>query len=152
MTDVFSKKQRSRIMAAVRSTGNRDTEDILVTIFRRNGITGWRRHLPLIGKPDFTFRERGVVVFVDGCFWHGCSLHLRMPATNRGYWLKKIARNKARDKVVTRKLRSSGWLVLRLWEHELKDETRVLRLVMKQFDFVRKSSELKGTDHANRAR
>ncbi len=114
-------------MAAVRSTGNTLTEGKLLSIFRRHGITGWRRHLPLLGKPDFTFPSQRTIVFVDGCFWHGCRRHLRMPASNRAYWEKKIARNIARDHANTIRLRMSGWKVIRVWEHELKNEPLVLR-------------------------
>lgn len=130
MTDVFSKKLRSAVMAAVRSKGNKDTEVSLADFFRRHGIIGWRRHLPMPGKPDFTFRRERVVVFVDGCFWHGCSKHLRMPASNRSYWRKKIARNMARDRRVTRELAADGWTVLRVWEHSLRDENRVVQRVV----------------------
>lgn len=68
MADTFTCAERSRIMAAVRSRGNKLTEVRLLHLFRRHGITGWRRHLPLPGSPDFTFGDRRVVVFVDGCF------------------------------------------------------------------------------------
>lgn len=129
MADVFSKKKRSQIMAAVKSTGNKVTETAFANLLRRNGVKGWRRHLPLRGKPDFTFRNKRVVVFIDGCFWHGCRAHLRMPTSNRTYWFEKIARNQARDRVINRELSRAGWRVLRFWEHELRDESRVLRRV-----------------------
>lgn len=129
MADMFSKKKRSQIMAAVKSTGNRVTESSVVAIFRRNSVKGWRRHVPLLGKPDFAFRAQRLLVFVDGCFWHGCQKHLRMPATNRRYWIGKIARNQMRDSATTHKLRKGGWRVLRLWEHELRKESHVLRRV-----------------------
>jgi len=126
MADVFSKNKRSQIMAAVRSTRNKKTEVFVERLFRKNGITGWRRHLSLPGKPDFSFRRDRLALFVDGCFWHGCSKHCRMPASNRNYWLQKIARNCARDKDVAHQLRRSGWRVLRFWEHDLSDESRLL--------------------------
>ena len=72
MTDVFSKKKRSQVMAAIRSKGNKTTELRLASILRAHGISGWRRHQPLFGKPDFVFRRERLAVFVDGCFWHGC--------------------------------------------------------------------------------
>jgi DNA mismatch endonuclease (patch repair protein) len=127
MADVFSPSKRSEIMAAVRSTGNKLTETKLISIFRRHGIKGWRRHLPLTGRPDFTFRSLRIIVFVDGCFWHGCPKHLRMPANNRPYWEKKIAANIARDRSNTSQLRMTGWKVIRLWEHELRNEIAVLK-------------------------
>ena len=127
MTDMFPKEKRSEIMAAVRSTNNRLTEIRLAAIFRQHGIKGWRRHLPLLGKPDFTFPKQRVVVFVDGCFWHGCAKHLRMPRTNRAYWEKKISRNMIRDRITTIHFRKTGWKVLRLWEHDLRREASVVR-------------------------
>lgn len=118
--DTLSKRERSRRMAAVRSTGNKATELKLISIFRANGITGWRRNQHLAGKPDFVFRRERVAVFVDGCFWHGCRRHCRTPRSHRSYWQRKIARNVARDRSTTRALRASGWRVVRVWEHSLK--------------------------------
>ena len=124
MADVFDFQKRSAVMAAIRSRGNRDTELKLAAIFRAVGITGWRRHQALPGRPDFVFRRERLVVFVDGCFWHGCPLHGRNPDSNRAYWLPKLLRNKARDRAVARALRQRGWTVLRLWEHDLKNARR----------------------------
>ena len=132
MADIFSKRKRSAVMAAVRSHGNRGTELRLIAIFRSHKITGWRRHHVIFGKPDFVFPKLKLAVFVDGCFWHGCPLHGTKPATNAKFWHAKIARNQARDRLVTRALRARGWRVLRIWEHELsrKNESRLLgRLV-----------------------
>lgn len=119
MPDVFTKKKRSQVMGAVRSRGNKSTEIKLASIFRAHGITGWRRHQSLPGKPDFAFRRERVVVFVDGCFWHGCRLHCRFPRGNKRYWQKKILGNASRDLQTKRTLRKMGWRVLRIWEHSL---------------------------------
>lgn len=121
MADVFTKKKRSRVMAAIRSRGNRETELRLATIMRAHAIKGWRRHEPLPGKPDFVFRRERLAIFVDGCFWHGCPRHGRNPSSNRSYWIPKLARNRARDRAVTKKLRKAGWNVLRFWDHDLSD-------------------------------
>src|SRR2546425_13363456 len=129
MADMFSKAKRSEIMAAVRSTGNKLTEIKLVNILRRHSIKGWRRHLPLPGKPDFTFPRQRVAVFIDGCFWHGCVKHLRMPQSNRAYWEKKISRNINRDRITRNQLRRAGWKVLRVWEHELRCDTLVVNRI-----------------------
>lgn len=132
MTDVFTKTKRSQIMASVRGHGNKATEEALVKIFRKNLITGWRRRIKLFGNPDFVFRKHRVVVFVDGCFWHGCPKHKSNPATNREFWERKLSRNKIRDRLVTRMLKKREWIVFRIWQHELigknKDQC-VLKLV-----------------------
>ena len=111
-------------MAAIRSSGNKDTELKLVAILRAAHITGWRRRQPLPGRPDFIFRSARLAIFVDGCFWHGCPKHGRKPHSNREYWLPKLRRNRERDTAVKRALRSAGWTVIRLWEHDLATPTR----------------------------
>jgi DNA mismatch endonuclease (patch repair protein) len=120
MADLFSKRKRSQVMAAIRSKGNKGTELKLASILRAHGITGWRRHRPMPGKPDFIFPKHRLALFVDGCFWHGCRRHCRMPHDNRRYWQAKISRNAARDRATSRLLRQSGWRVLRIWEHSLR--------------------------------
>lgn len=119
MSDVFTKAKRSDVMSRIRGHGNKDTELALAKLFRAHGITGWRRRQLHFGKPDFTFRRERVVVFVDGCFWHGCPKHSNLPINNRPFWKKKLSANIARDRLVTRTLRKHGWRVLRIWEHDL---------------------------------
>ena len=63
--DVFSRDERSRIMSRIRSRANATTELRLIQLFRRHKIIGWRRNQNLPGKPDFVFREKRMVVFVD---------------------------------------------------------------------------------------
>lgn len=125
MADILSRQQRSRVMAAVRSRGNKNTELKLVAILRAAGITGWRRHLTVVGRPDFVFRRYRLTIFVDGCFWHGCRWHCRMPKSRKSFWTDKIARNRARDRKVRRLLYKDGWKVLRFWEHTLYKPTQV---------------------------
>ena len=139
MSDIFSKRKRSAVMAAIRSRGNAATELRLIALMRAHGITGWRRGASLRRKagrrkergarkivkafsvkPDFVFRAHRLAVFVDGCFWHGCPVHGTQPRQNAKFWREKIARNRTRDRLVTRTLRAMGWRVLRIWEHELR--------------------------------
>ena len=142
MADVFSKRKRSQVMAAIRSKGNKDTELKLVAIFRANGIKGWRRHRPLPGKPDFVFPRQHLAVFVDGCFWHGCPKHGRKPDSNKNYWLAKLQRNKARDKKINRFLRKNGWSVLRVWEHELLRTTKAAKRIKSSLHKPKRMIEL----------
>jgi DNA mismatch endonuclease (patch repair protein) len=119
MPDVFTKAKRSEVMSRIRGRGNKATEIALARLLRLNKITGWRRHLPIVGKPDFTFRRNRLVIFVDGCFWHGCPKHSNTPSGNRAFWSRKLSANKKRDRFVTSTLRKDGWRVLRIWEHDL---------------------------------
>ena len=135
MADVFDAAKRSEIMSRVRSRGNLATEVQLLRFFRAQRIRGWRRTFPLFGHPDFVFPKDRLAVFVDGCFWHGCPHHGSIPATNTDFWLDKIERNKARDRLVNRELRSQGWYILRFWQHELKDSKKVSRRLRRYFVF-----------------
>jgi DNA mismatch endonuclease (patch repair protein) len=128
MADVFSKEKRSEIMSRIKGKGNRNTELVLVSFFRRHKFTGWRRHRNLPGKPDFSFRKVKVALFVDGCFWHGCPAHYRQPKANVKFWKEKITGNISRDRRVNRLLRSAGWRVVRIWQHELvaKNQSKLL--------------------------
>ena len=80
----------------------------------------YRLHAKLHGKPDMVFLGRKVVVFVDGCFWHGCPEHGAKPKTNAFFWAEKLARNRERDEEVTAILELQGWTVIRVWEHEVR--------------------------------
>ena len=131
MADVFTKTKRSEVMSRIRGRGNKTTELAMVAIFRQYQIKDWRRHQPIFGNPDFIFSKLRLAVFVDGCFWHGCPKHATRPSSNGAFWREKLARNKARDRIVNRTLRRRGWTVLRIWQHELtrKNETRLLRQI-----------------------
>lgn len=131
MADIWGEQKRSEVMSLIRSRGNESTELHLIEIFRELGITGWRRNQTLLGKPDFTFRRERVILFVDGCFWHGCPRFYRRPGSNREYWDAKIAANRKRDRHVSRELRRLGWQVVRIWQHQLNKPSRVAGRVIR---------------------
>ena len=124
MADVFTPAKRSEVMSRIRGRGNKNTELKLMKLMSEHGIGGWRRNRPVFGKPDFVFYGRKVAVFVDGCFWHGCPEHYKLPQSNTEYWSGKFARNKKRDEVVSDHLMALGWSVIRIWEHELRRITQ----------------------------
>ena len=130
MADVFGPEIRSRVMRSIRSRGNRSTEIWLASLLRSSGIRGWRRHRRVAGSiPDFVFSHRRLAIFVDGCFWHGCPLHSHASSSNTGYWIPKLAGNRARDRAATARLRRAGWRVIRLWEHDLGEGRRSIRRI-----------------------
>ncbi len=132
MADKFSKAKRSEIMSANRSKNTHSTERRLRAGLASARVSDWRMNAKdLAGKPDFVFDKRKVVVFVDGCFWHGCKCK-RLSKTHRSFWKHKIETNIARDKRVSRQLRREGWKVIRIKEHELK--ASVSKVVKKVVD------------------
>lgn len=135
MADVFTKAKRSEVMSRIRGRGNKATELAMMRLFRQHHISGWRRHQPVFGKPDFVFRKLKVAVFVDGCFWHGCAKHSKVPLNNRPFWDNKLKANKRRDRLVIHTLKSQGWRVLRVWEHDLvhKNEPKLLGRIRRLF-------------------
>ena len=107
----------------------------MIDFFRRDGITGWRRNYPVKGHPDFVFLERKIAIFVDGCFWHGHNCRNTHPENHKDYWEKKREWNMEHDRAVTKMFESRGWIVLRIWECELKRtnreqlQTRILQVL-----------------------
>lgn len=136
MSDNLTAEQRRKAMQANRSTGGKTTEWALRSRLVSSGISGWLincKDLP--GSPDFVFREKRLVIFVDGCFWHGCELHRTIPATNSRMWAAKIERNRSRDREVNAKLTKLGWRVVRIWEHELdRDPDDVLDIIRSKLE------------------
>jgi len=107
---------RSYTMSRIRSVS-------AIEVLPRRLVGMYLRHQPrgVFGRPDFANKARRIALFLDGCFWHGCPRHFKIPKTNADFWGEKIARNRRRDREVGRILRKAGWTVLRMWEHGLKN-------------------------------
>lgn len=78
------------------------------------------RKLP--GNPDIVLPRYRIVIFVNGCFWHGhegCKYY-RLPKSNVEFWENKIRNNKARDSHNEEQLKALGWRVIRVWECDIK--------------------------------
>lgn len=135
MADVFTKQKRSEVMAAIKGKGNKSTEQTIKSLLRKHGLCGWRSQAHgVIGKPDIVFRRQQLAIFADGCFWHGCRKcgSRDRIATNKEFWRQKIQGNIGRDRRVSRELKSRGWRVLRLWEHDIeKNPERCLGRIRK---------------------
>lgn len=118
MADTVDKATRSRIMASIKGKGTK-MEVAVRPLLEALGFEYQPKDI--FGKPDFAHREAAVVVYLDGCFWHGCPEHYKPPTTNEAFWKKKVAANRARADAVDALLEESGWRVLRVWEHRLKE-------------------------------
>ena len=110
----------------MRAVKGRDTKPEMVVrrLLHRMGYRYRLHRSDLPGRPDVVFAPRRKLIFVHGCFWHGhsCKRGNRIPIANADYWRAKIARNIERYSYQLEKLVVSGWIVLTLWECELKDE------------------------------
>jgi DNA mismatch endonuclease, patch repair protein len=131
MSDVMSREQRSRLMAAIRGRNTRFEVTMMRALSSVLYPLGYRyrkhyRRLP--GTPDIVFVKHRVVVFLDSDFWHGRNYQRLKPRMN-AFWRAKIERNIQRDRQVDRALRRQGWSVLRFGEVRIK--TRPLSVVQK---------------------
>lgn len=105
-----NRRSDTRIEVALRST------------MHRRGLRFRKDHLVRAGgqraRVDICFPRAKVAVFVDGCFWHLCPQHARVPRTNVAYWMPKLEANVARDRRIDTAFISDGWTVLHVWEHD----------------------------------
>jgi len=118
--DIFSRKKRSEIMSKVR---NKDSK--IEILFRKEiwkaGFRYRKNPTNYFGKPDLVLKKYKTVVFVDSCFWHGCKRHREFPKTRKRFWENKISGNIKRDKKVNSHYKKVGWSIIRVWEHDVKN-------------------------------
>lgn len=120
-------------------TGRRDTKPELALrrMLHARGLRYRidRQVLPDVRRrADLVFGSARLVVFVDGCFWHGCREHATWPAHNAEFWRDKIETNRLRDRDTDKRLASAGWKVAHVWEHEdiAAAADRIEQLVLKR--------------------
>lgn len=121
MSDVLTRVQRHRNMAAIRSASTKPERWLRLALWHQ----GFRYRIndkSLPGTPDIVLPKHRTVIFVHGCFWHGhkdCKYYT-VPKTNTEFWMAKVARNQERDQEVWRKLEAKDWNVIIVWECQLK--------------------------------
>lgn len=121
MADTLSKEQRSYNMSRIRSKWTAPERKLhnLMKSYKIKHIM----HPSIPGSPDVILKDK-VAIFIDSCFFHKCPLCYKEPASNPDYWLPKIEKNVKRDQRNTKALEDSGWKVIRLWEHEIKNDIK----------------------------
>lgn len=114
---------RSANMRKIRSKET-EPEVLLRGALWSAGIRYRKNYRGAAGTPDIAILSARVAVFVDGAFWHGYEWEQKREriVSNRDYWVQKIERNMARDRAVDAALSEAGWLVLRFWDFEVKDD------------------------------
>jgi DNA mismatch endonuclease, patch repair protein len=120
MPDNLTPEQRSYCMSRIKG---KDTglEMRVRSALHRKGLR-FRKHVKdLTGKPDIVFTKARIAVFVDGDFWHGYDFP-SWESRVSDFWKKKISKTRERDLNNHGQLRDSGWTVIRLWQHEVKED------------------------------
>ena len=120
MPDHLTPQQRRRAMTNVKVRDG-SLEVLVRSALHKRGLR-FRKHVrQLPGRPDLVFPKEKVATFIDGDFWHG----YRFPSWEQklpDFWRKKIAQNRVRDRRNFRRLKNMGWIVLRIWQHEVKQD------------------------------
>ncbi|MEV1286930.1 very short patch repair endonuclease [Micromonospora sp. NPDC049679] len=121
------------VRLSMQGNRGRDTqpERQLRSILFRSGLryrVNMRPLKKLRRTADVVFLGAKIAVFVDGCYWHGCSEHYRPARENQQFWHTKINGNRARDVETDRLLAEGGWQSIRIWEHE-EPQRAALRVI-----------------------
>jgi DNA mismatch endonuclease (patch repair protein) len=138
MTTYKTSKERSKIMASIRSSNTRP-EQLVRKLLYKNGYRYRLHRKDLPGKPDIVLGRYKVVILVNGCFWHyhGC-WNSRLPKNNTAFWQEKIKYNLQKDKRNVEALLELGWRILIIWECALLKPTALNEdeLLAKMLNFI----------------
>ncbi len=119
--DKLTKEQRRKNMQAVKNK-NSKIENLVCNALWNKGIKYRRNVASLHGKPDIAIKKYKIAIFIDSCFWHKCPVHYKIPAVNIKFWDKKITGNMLRDEEINTYYRMNNWNIIRIWEHQLKND------------------------------
>lgn len=129
-TDNLTKEQRSYCMSRIRSKWTVQEKNI--HNFLKGHKIKHKMHPNIEGCPDILLTKTKTTVFLQGCFWHKCPKCYKEPKSRKEYWLPKIEKNRRRDRKNAKLLKSKGFKVLKIWEHEIKkDFDKVLNRLVK---------------------
>ena len=121
-----SRSSAVRAVMLANTGGNSQPERILRSALHRLGLRFFKHKRPIASfrcAADVVFPRAKVCVFIDGCFWHGCPKHHSTPHSNSAWWREKIAANVTRDERQAKRLRKEGWVVVRVWEHDIGEKS-----------------------------
>lgn len=136
MADTISAERRSWNMSRIRGKDTQP-EKQLRSLMHRAGFRFRLHDKNLPGKPDIVLPRYQTVIFVNGCFWHrhpGCK-KAYTPKSKREFWQAKFDATVQRDKETKKSLELLDWIVLTVWECELKRDPN--NLVAKITDTIK---------------
>lgn len=141
MTDVHTREQRSRNMAAIRGKNTKPEMRVRSALH----AMGYRFRLhkqDLPGRPDIVLPRHRIAIFVNGCFWHchDCRFGRVVPATRAEFWAAKRLQTIERDKRKIEELKKLGWHVITFWECEIKDNEVLKKSLLAALPKLHKSS------------
>lgn len=119
MTDIYSRKKRSDIMSKIKSKNTNIELKVRKALWAK-GIRYRIHNSNLSGTPDISSKKKKIIVFLDGCFWHGCKQHSSIPKTNSEFWKVKINENIKRREKIKVELEKEGYTVLEYFQCDLK--------------------------------
>lgn len=124
MSDVMTPAQRSQTMKHIHSKGT-SIEIRLCKALWHKGYRYRKNYKQLPGKPDIAITKYRIAVFCDSEFFHGYNWEVKKQAlgNNRDYWIKKIERNKERDRENDLKLIAMDWIPIHFWGEEIEKDT-----------------------------
>lgn len=124
MVDVVDSVTRSRMMSGIKGKNTKPEVSVRKALHARG--FRYRIHVNnLPGKPDLVLTKYKALVFVHGCFWHGHTCRFfKVPQTRPEFWLEKIGKNKARDRMQEMDLLKGGWRILIVWECAVRSMNR----------------------------
>ncbi len=124
--DDLTPKQRKKNMQHIRSK-NTEIECILRKALWKKGYKYRKHYTKIPGKPDIVLTKYKIAIFCDGEFFHGKDWEIQRKrienSNNSDYWIMKIERNINRDEDINRRLKAMGWVVLRFWGKDIKNNT-----------------------------
>lgn len=152
--DSVSKEKRHEIMSRIKAKDTSPELKVRRWLFS-SGLRYRKFSSDILGKPDLSIKRYKLAIFINGCFWHGHQcLGEKRPKTNVEFWSEKIRKNKERDKRIIESLESDGWLVINIWECELKRGkfdsrmNEVLQQInMRKMETSRKKGEVNDQNH-----
>lgn len=111
------------IQHSMKGNTKRDTsiEILLRHALWHRGVRFRKNVKGILGTPDIAIKKYRLLVFCDGDFWHGKNYTENKFHVNQKFWDNKIRRNIERDLEYTIALRDEGWIVLRYWESDLRN-------------------------------
>ena len=126
--DDLTSEQRKKNMQHIRSKDT-EIERILRHALWKKGYRYRKHYKKIPGKPDIVLVKYKIAIFCDGEFFHGKDWESQKvkikKSNNSDYWVKKIENNISRDEEVNKKLKAMGWVVLRFWGKDIKDNVEI---------------------------